>query len=121
MSSLRFQALNAVLSRTIPEAKSPATKLSDLYGVNVFDQKKMKDTLSKEAYNGIIESVNSGTPIDRSISEQVASAMKSWAMSKGATHYTHWFQPLTGSTAEKHDSFFEPGSDGYGIEKFSGK
>jgi glutamine synthetase len=121
MSSLRFQALNAVLSRTIPEAKSTGTKLSDLYGVNVFDQKKMKDTLSKEAYNGIIESVNSGTPIDRSISEQVASAMKSWAMSKGATHYTHWFQPLTGSTAEKHDSFFEPGSDGYGIEKFSGE
>ena len=75
MSSLRFQALNAVLSRTIPEAKSPTTKLSDLYGVNVFDQKKMKDTLSKEAYNGIIDSVNSGTPIDRSISEQVASAM----------------------------------------------
>ena len=121
MSSLRFQALNAVLSRAIPEGKSMSSKLSELYGVNVFDQKKMKDTLSKEAYNGIIESVNSGTPIDRSISEQVASAMKSWAMAKGATHYTHWFQPLTGSTAEKHDSFFEPGSDGHGIEKFSGE
>lgn len=120
MSSLRFQALNAVLSRTTPEVKAHPTKLSELYCVNVFDQKKMKDTLSKEAYNSIIESINSGSPIDRGISEQVATAMKSWAMSKGVTHYTHWFQPLTGTTAEKHDSFFEPGSDGQGIEKFSG-
>lgn len=121
MSSLRFQALNAVLSRTIPEVKMPSSKLSDFYGSNVFDQKKMKDSLSKEAFNSIIESINSGTPIDRGISEQVASSMKSWAMSRGASHYTHWFQPLTGTTAEKHDSFFEPGSDGQGLEKFSGE
>lgn len=120
MSSLRFQALNAVLSRTTPEVKAHSSKLSELFCVNVFDQKKMKDTLSKEAYNSIIESINSGSPIDRGISEQVATAMKSWAMAKGATHYTHWFQPLTGTTAEKHDSFFEPGADGQGIEKFSG-
>ena len=121
MSSLRFQALNAVLSRTIPEVKMPSTKLSDFYGSNVFDQKKMKDSLSKEAFSSIIDSINSGTPIDRGISEQVASSMKSWAMSRGASHYTHWFQPLTGSTAEKHDSFFEPDSDGQGLEKFSGE
>ena len=121
MSSLRFQALNAVLSRTIPEVKMPSTKLSDFYGSNVFDQKKMKDSLSKEAFSSIIDSINSGTPIDRGISEQVASSMKSWAMSRGASHYTHWFQPLTGSTAEKHDSFFEPGSDGQCLEKFSGE
>ena len=121
MSSLRFQALNAVLSRTIPEVKMPSLKLSEFYGSNVFDQKKMKDSLSKEAFNSIIESINSGTPIDRGISEQVASSMKSWAISRGASHYTHWFQPLTGSTAEKHDSFFEPGSDGQGLEKFSGE
>lgn len=120
MSSLRFQALNAVLSRTIPEVKSPA-KLSEIYAVNVFDLKKMKDTLSKETNNSIAYSISSGTAIDRAISEQVATAMKSWAMSKGATHYTHWFQPLTGSTAEKHDSFFEPNSEGEGIEKFSGE
>ena len=121
MSSLRFQALNAVLSRTIPEVKMPSTKLSDFYGSNVFDQMKMKDSLSKEAFSSIIDSINSGTPIDRGISEQVASSMKSWAMSRGASHYTHWFQPLTGSTAEKHDSFFEPDSDGQGLEKFSGE
>lgn len=121
MSSLRFQALNAVLSRTIPEVKTPSTKLSDFYGSNVYDSKKMKDSLSKEAYTSVMNSIESGSPIDRAISEQVASAMKSWAMSKGATHYTHWFQPLTGSTAEKHDSFFEPASDGSGMEKFSGE
>jgi len=121
MSSLRFQALNAVLSRTIPEVKMPSSKLSDFYGSNVYDQKKMKDSLSKEAFNSIVESINSGSPIDRAISEQVASSMKSWAMSRGASHYTHWFQPLTGTTAEKHDSFFEPGSDGQGLEKFSGE
>lgn len=121
MSSLRFQALNAVLSRSIPDVKTPSAKLSEYFGINVFDQKKMKDNLSKEAYNSIIISSDSGSPIDRGISEQVASAMKSWAISKGATHYTHWFQPLTGTTAEKHDSFFEPGSDGQGLEKFSGE
>lgn len=121
MSSLRFQALNAVLSRTSPEVKIPSAKPSEYFNVNVFNQKKMKDSLSKEAFNSIQHSIDSGSPIDRAISEQVASAMKSWAIGKGATHYTHWFQPLTGSTAEKHDSFFEPGSDGQGLDKFSGE
>ena len=121
MSSLRFQALNAVLSRTTPEVKIPSAKPSEYFNVNVFNQKKMKDSLSKEAFNSIVHSIDSGSPIDRAISEQVASAMKSWAIGKGATHYTHWFQPLTGSTAEKHDSFFEPGSDGQGLDKFSGE
>lgn len=121
MSSLRFQALNAVLSRTTTEVKIPSAKPSEYFNVNVFNQKKMKDNLSKEAFNSIVHSIDSGSPIDRAISEQVASAMKSWAIGKGATHYTHWFQPLTGSTAEKHDSFFEPGSDGQGLDKFSGE
>ena len=121
MSSLRFQALNTVLSRTTPEVKIPSAKPSEYFNVNVFDQKKMKDSLSKEAFNSIVHSIDSGSPIDRAISEQVASSMKSWAIGKGATHYTHWFQPLTGSTAEKHDSFFEPGSDGQGLDKFSGE
>jgi len=96
-------------------------KPSEYFNVNVFNQKKMKDSLSKEAFSSIQHSIDSGSPIDRAISEQVASAMKSWAIGKGATHYTHWFQPLTGSTAEKHDSFFEPGSDGQGVDKFSGE
>ncbi|TZF83873.1 glutamine synthetase type III [Pedobacter sp. BS3] len=120
MSNLRFQALNAVLTRNIPEVKPPAVKVSDYYSSNVFDKKKMKEFLSKEAFESISNSINLGVPIDREIAEQVASAMKAWAISKGATHYTHWFQPLTGTTAEKHDSFFEPSGDG-GIEKFSGE
>ncbi|MDF3076230.1 MAG: glutamine synthetase type [Sphingobacteriaceae bacterium] len=121
MSNLRFQALNAVLSRTTPEVKTPSPKISDYFGTNVFDKKKMKEFLSKDAYTAINNSIYSGEPMDREIAEQVASAMKAWAMGKGATHYTHWFQPLTGTTAEKHDSFFEPGNDGAGIEKFSGE
>jgi glutamine synthetase len=120
MSNIRFQALQAVLSRTIPEVKFPSNKISDYFNANVFDKQKMKEYLSKEAYQVIADSVEKGEPIPRDMAEQVASAMKSWALSKSATHYTHWFQPLTGSTAEKHDAFFEPTPDGGAIETFSG-
>lgn len=120
MSNLRFQALNATLNRCIPEVKAPSDKISEYYSTNVFDKKKMKEFLSKDAFESIHNSITMGVSIDREIAEQVASAMKAWAMGKGATHYTHWFQPLTGSTAEKHDSFFEPSGDG-AIEKFSGE
>jgi len=119
MSDIRFRALQAAESRSIPEVKVPSPKISDFFGANVFDKKKMKEYLSTDAYQGIINSIEKGEPIPRDMAEQVASAMKSWAMGKGATHYTHWFQPLTGSTAEKHDAFFEPTEDG-AIEKFSG-
>jgi glutamine synthetase len=120
MSTIRFQALQAVLGRTIPEVKPPSAKISDFYGANVFDKVKMKAFMSKEAYQAISDAVENGTPIERSIAENIATSMKSWAMSKGVTHYTHWFQPLTGNTAEKHDSFFEPDSNGIAVEKFSG-
>lgn len=120
MSTIRFQALHSVLGRTIPEVKVPSTKISDYFGANVFDKTKMKAYMSKEAFQAIVNAGENGTPIERDIAEHIASAMKSWAMSKGVTHYTHWFQPLTGSTAEKHDSFFEPASDGTAVEKFSG-
>ncbi len=120
MSNIRFQALQSILTRTIPEVKIPAPKISEFFAANVFDKKKMKELLSTEAFQGIINSIDKGEPIPRDLAEQVASAMKSWAISKGATHYTHWFQPLTGTTAEKHDSFFEPTTDGGAIEIFSG-
>lgn len=120
MSNIRFQALQDVLNRTIPEVKPPAAKISDYFGANVFDKKKMKEYLSTEAYQGIVNSIEKGEPIPRDLAEQIASAMKSWALGKGATHYTHWFQPLTGTTAEKHDAFFEPTADGGAIERFSG-
>jgi glutamine synthetase len=120
MPNIRFQALQAVLTRTIPEVKIPSSKISDFFAANVFDKKKMKEYLSSEAYQGIINSIEKGEAIPRDLAEQVASAMKSWAIGKGATHYTHWFQPLTGSTAEKHDAFFEPTPDGGAVERFSG-
>jgi len=120
MPNIRFKALQDVLSRTIPEVKPPAAKISEYFGANVFDKKKMKEYLSTEAYQGIVNSIEKGEPIPRDLAEQIASAMKSWALGKGATHYTHWFQPLTGTTAEKHDAFFEFNADGGAIERFSG-
>ncbi|HEX7367137.1 MAG TPA: glutamine synthetase III, partial [Pelobium sp.] len=119
MSTIRFQALQSVLGRVIPEVKAPSTKISDYYGNNVFDKAKMKAYMSKEAFQAIVNAGENGTSIERDIAEHIASAMKTWAMSKGVTHYTHWFQPLTGTTAEKHDSFFEPAPDGTPIEKFA--
>src|SRR6201996_4295807 len=120
MSDIRFQALRDVQCRSIPEVKAPSQKISDFFAANVFDKKKMKEYLSTDAFQSIISSIEKGEPIPRDVAEQVASAMKSWAIGKGATHYTHWFQPLTGSTAEKHDAFFEPTGDGGAIERFSG-
>jgi len=119
MSNIRFQALQTVLTRTIQDVNFPANKISDYFGSNVFDKKKMKEYLSKEAFETIVKSIESGEPIPRDMADHVASAMKAWAIGKGATHYTHWFQPLTGTTAEKHDAFFEPTPDG-AMEKFSG-
>jgi glutamine synthetase len=120
MTSIRFKALDTVQKRENIVVKTPSNRISDFYAVNVFDKAKMKQYLSKDAYIAVEESINNGKTIDRSASDQIASAMKTWAIEKGATHYTHWFQPLTGTTAEKHDSFFEPSSDGRALEKFSG-
>jgi len=120
MANFRFKALETVLTRAVPDAKTSNLKISEFFSANVFDKKKMKEFLSAEAYDGIINSIDKGEPIPRDLAEQVASAMKSWAIGKGATHYTHWFQPLTGSTAEKHDAFFEPNADGNALERFSG-
>ena len=90
----------------------------DLFNSNVFDDSAMRDFLSREAYESVSNSIKDGITINRKMAEHVASGMKRWALSKGATHYTHWFQPLTGSTAEKHDSFFEP-ENGKAVEKFT--
>ncbi|MCZ4223286.1 glutamine synthetase III [Pedobacter rhodius] len=119
MKSLRTIALKEAQNRISPEVKSPSAKISDFFGSNVFDKRKMRDFLSKDVYEKLISSINQGELINTDDANQIATAMKAWAMSAGATHYTHWFQPLTGTTAEKHDSFFEPSGDG-AIEKFSG-
>ncbi|MDB5019633.1 MAG: Glutamine synthetase [Pedobacter sp.] len=119
MKSSRSIALKEAQSRVNIEVKSPSPKISEFFGSNVFDQKKMKEYLSKEVYGKLISSINQGELINFEDANHIAAAMKTWAMSKGATHYTHWFQPLTGTTAEKHDAFFEPSSEGP-VEKFSG-
>ncbi|EFK58022.1 glutamine synthetase III [Sphingobacterium spiritivorum] len=120
MSDLRFQAVEAAGGRpktsTQPLALQKATAL---YGKNVFTISKMKDFLPKNSYKQLVEIIEEGTTIDRDLAEHISQAMKSWAIANGASHYTHWFQPLTGSTAEKHDAFFEPDSDGSAIEKFT--
>lgn len=117
---LRFNALNDVLKRTPKQVNYPTDKVSEFYATNVFTQEKMREFLPKEAYQSVMASINEGKRIDRSIANQVASSMKDWALTKKATHYTHWFQPLTGATAEKHDSFFTPISGGRAIERFDG-
>jgi len=93
----------------------------DYFGENVFSLKVMENYLSEKAYKSLSQTIKSGGTLDPDIADEVADAMKTWAMSKGATHYTHWFQPLTGTTAEKHDSFISPDGEGGAILKFSGK
>ncbi len=120
MPVLRFKALEASVSRQAATVTPPSAKISDFFGNNVFMVDTMQKFLSKEVYKEVIGAIDSGKQIDRKVAEQVATAMMAWAISKGATHYTHWFQPLTGATAEKHDSFFELSSDNKPIENFSG-
>lgn len=119
MSLLRFKALESSIKRMPVDVKAPSAKISDYFGSNVFDKHTMQKYLSKEPYKEVMSAIESGNRIDRKVAEQVATAMMAWAISKGATHYTHWFQPLTGATAEKHDSFFELAGD-KPIENFSG-
>ena len=119
MSKIRFQAL-AQSAKRKPIEVIEDTKRSVLFGENVFNENTMRQYLTKDAYKGVMSAIEHGTKIDRKIADQVSSSMKEWAMSKGVTHYTHWFQPLTGGTAEKHDAFFETIGNGMAIEKFGG-
>lgn len=96
-------------------------KIPDYYGTNVFSPKVMRNYLSEKAFKSLQKTIKDGGPLDPKIADEVADAMKTWALSKGATHYTHWFQPLTGLTAEKHDSFITPDGEGGVIVEFSGK
>ncbi|MEC7654042.1 MAG: glutamine synthetase III [Bacteroidota bacterium] len=112
--------MHDVLERQPKLPTRPENKISAYYGENVFNKFVMRSYLPDEAYKGILKAMEDGTPVDRKVADQTATAMKEWAISRGATHYTHWFQPLTGSTAEKHDSFIAPTGDGRAIEKFDG-
>lgn len=120
MAILRFKALEFANQRKVGEVTLPSSKISDFFGENVFGEEAMRATMSSDYFKRLRKTVVSGEKVDRNLADAVAAAMKTWAMSKGATHYTHWFQPLTGSTAEKHDSFFDLTSDGDAIESFKG-
>ncbi|WP_224995809.1 glutamine synthetase III [Cesiribacter sp. SM1] len=118
--NLRFQALEQTLQRDSVKVQTPSGKISEYFGVNVFGTETMRDTLSADTFKEVMKTIEKGEKMEPHVADAVASAMKSWAISKGATHYTHWFQPLTGATAEKHDAFFEPSPDGRSLEKFKG-
>ncbi|MBE6286941.1 MAG: glutamine synthetase type III [Mediterranea massiliensis] len=121
MSKMRFFALQELANRHPQEVAAPSNKLSDYYGSHVFDRKKMQEYLPREAYKAVVNAIEKGTPINREMADLIANGMKSWAKSLNVTHYTHWFQPLTDGTAEKHDGFIEFGEDSEIIERFSGK
>ncbi|MBT4779535.1 MAG: glutamine synthetase type III [Polaribacter sp.] len=120
MSIIRFNALQETLNRK-PIKIVESEKRSSLFGKNVFNKNAMQQYLTNAAYESVMDAIVHGKRIDRKIADQVAVSMKDWAMSKGATHYTHWFQPLTGATAEKHDAFFESINGSLAVEKFDGE
>ncbi|MGN6193844.1 MAG: glutamine synthetase III family protein [Ginsengibacter sp.] len=120
MQSLRLNALHELFSTTKFYEVPPSKRITSFFGENVFDLKTAREFLSDEAYKSLVSSIKNQTKIDRKMGDQIASGLKSWAMSKNVTHYTHWFQPLTGATAEKHDSFFTLKSDGSSLEEFEG-
>ncbi|AWX43497.1 Glutamate--ammonia ligase [Flagellimonas maritima] len=119
MPNTRFKALSESRTRVHKTIKETGRR-SEMFGKNVFNEERMLQFLTKEAFGKVKSAIFQGNKIDRKIADQVAEGMKAWALSMGATHYTHWFQPLTGSTAEKHDAFFDILSDGRAMEKFEG-
>ena len=119
MSNLRFHAIKESLTRK-PIHIEEKERRSAIFGSNVFNEDTMRQFLTKEAFVSVMDAVQNGSKIDRVVADHISTGMKEWAISKGATHYTHWFQPLTGATAEKHDAFFEPIGNGRSIEKFGG-
>ena len=121
MSKMRFFALQELANRRPKEVIYPSGKLSDYYADHVFNRKKLQEFLPKEAYNAVMDAIENGTPINREMADMIANGMKSWAKTLNVTHYTHWFQPLTDGTAEKHDNFIELDKNGDVIERFSGK
>ena len=116
---LRFNALNSVQNKK-PLQVAENGKRSELFAINVFNEVAMRQLMTRDAFDAVMNAIQYGTKIDRRVADQVAASMSDWAISKGATHYTHWFQPLTGGTAEKHDAFFEPVTRDSAIERFSG-
>ncbi len=118
--SLRFQAIGSLKAESGAGSSIGSSKITSIFGENVFTVKTAREFLSDEAYKSLVTSIKGGKKIDRSAAGTIANGMRAWAEAKGVTHFTHWFQPLTGTTAEKHDSFFTLKSDGTAIEEFDG-
>ncbi|MCQ2135568.1 MAG: glutamine synthetase III [Bacteroidales bacterium] len=121
MSALRFKAVEKTKKKKPVTVAAPSTRPDKFFAKNVFDREKMFRYLPKEAYGAMIDVIDNGAHLDRAIADTVAAGMKQWASEQGVTHYTHWFQPLTGGTAEKHESFLEYNMKGGVMEEFSGK
>ncbi|MDC6352446.1 glutamine synthetase III [Zeaxanthinibacter sp. PT1] len=119
MSKIRYEAIQESYNREKIADRHDGRR-SEIFGSHVFNESRMRQFLTKEAFESVKGAMHSGNKIDRKMADQVAEGMKSWAISMGATHYTHWFQPLTGATAEKHDAFFDMDYDGRALEKFGG-
>ena len=120
MQSLRYKAINDLTSQANGICVNTTSKITGIFGENVFTLKVAREFLSDEAYKSLNNSIRGGKKIDRAVANQIAAGLRQWAETKGVTHFTHWFQPLTGSSAEKHDSFFTIKSDGTPIEQFDG-
>jgi glutamine synthetase len=121
MAIIRFQAVHDANNRKPKPVEAPYGATSEYFGIHVFDKIKMQKYLAEKAYEGVLECIEKGINIDRNLADKVAVGMKAWALDMGATHYSHWFHPLTDGTAEKHDAFIEYSEFGGVVEKFSGQ
>lgn len=121
MSLLRFSMVDAAINHTAVEVKAPVGRPSDYFGSKVFGREAMRKYLDRKTCEALLDTMQNRAPLTRELADGVAAGMRQWALEHGADHYTHWFQPLTGGTAEKHDAFAEPDGDGGVLEEFSGK
>jgi glutamine synthetase len=121
MAILRFNALDEISRRELIETKLSDKQISSYFGADVFDRETMRQYIAKDAYESLCNAIDEGRRIDRKFANQIAQGMMNWALERGATHYSHWFQPLNDSTAEKHDAFFEPMQGGGSFETFKGE
>ena len=120
MGNLRFEVVAEAFRKKPVEVPMPAERPSEYFGKYVFNRQKMYKYLPRDVYEKLVDVIDNGARLDRSIADAVAKGMKQWADEQGVTHYTHWFQPLSGTTAEKHDAFITPVAGGRVIESFSG-
>ena len=118
---LRFKMVEAALNHSAVDVKAPASRPSEYFGEKVFGRAAMRRYLDKQTYEALLNTMENGTPLQLELADSVAAGMRQWALDNGADHYTHWFQPLTGGTAEKHDSFSDPDGKGAVLETFTGK